>query len=226
MSPDRTVHVQEEDDMTDDSPATLASVAEDSKSSRAAKGPSYSIDELREQFPSLKTLAAPASKAGERAWVAAFTDRPEALEGILSDLIKQAYAKPGRIGQRPMPREADVNLEALLSGEYTDEPITVALPKLLKISVRAFCQKIHISRRMYQRMFLREGDPDRYHPDMALIQRIAGAVGKAPSYFVEYRLIAAQAAFIQLITEKPVVATRLYREYLEVNKQSPFVKRV
>lgn len=195
------------------------------RSPRSPKGPSYSVEELRERYPSLKSLAAPAAKASERAWVAAFTHRPEALEGILSDLIKQAYAKPGRIGQRPMPREEEVNLEALLEGDYTDEPISEALPKLVKISERALCKKLYISRRTYQRMFLPAGDPEKYHPDIELLTRFAEAVGKQPSYFLEYRLIAAQAAFLNLITEKPVVATRIYREYLEVVRQSPIPKK-
>jgi hypothetical protein len=182
------------------------------------------MEELQERYPSLKYLAAPASKAGQRAWVAAFTHRPEALEGILSDLIKQAYAKPGRIGQRPMPKEEEVNLEALLQGEYTEETIDVALPKLVKVSQVAFTNKIRISRRMYQRMILPDSDPDKYHPDMEILQRVATAVGKPPSFFLEYRLIAAQAAFLRLLQDRPVVATRIYREFLEVNRQSPLAR--
>lgn len=188
---------------------------------RSPKGPSYSLDDLQQRYPSLKTLAAPSPKAVERAWVAAFTHRPEALEGMLSDLIKQAYAKPGRIGQRPMPKEEEVNLDTLLNGEYTDEPLTTVLPGLIKVSERAFVAKLRMGRRTYQRMFLPDGDPEKYHPDMEIITRIAKAVGKPPSYFLEYRLIAAQAAFVKLITERPVVATRLYREYLEVVRESP-----
>lgn len=192
---------------------------------RAPKGPSYSIEDLQGKYPSLKTLAAPAAKASERAWIAAFTHRPEALEGILSDLIKQAYAKPGRIGQRPMPKEEEVNLTALLEGDYTDDPLPVSLPKLVKISERALCAKLYISRRTYQRMFLADGDPLKYHPDTELLTRIATAVGKQPSFFLEYRLIAAQAAFLKLITDKPVIATRIYREYLEVTRSSPVPKK-
>lgn len=206
--------------MTDETP-TLASVAR-SRATRAPKGPSYNVEDLQQRYPSLKTLAAPTGKAGERAWVAAFTHRPEAMEGMLSDLIKQAYAKPGRIGQRPMPKEEEVNLEALLQGEYTEEPLTDVLPKLVKISERAMVMKLRISRRMYQRMFLPEGHPDKYHPDIELLTRIAAAVKKPPSFFVEYRQIAAQAAFVKLITDRPVIATRLYREFLEINRQSPF----
>lgn len=208
--------------MSDENP-TLAATAR-ARAPRAPKGPSYSLGDLQEQYPSLRTLASPASKAGQRAWVAAFTHRPEALEGILSDLIKQAYAKPGRIGQRPMPKEEEVNLEALLQGEYTEEPIAVALPKLMKISQASFCKKIYMSRRSFQRIFLADDDPEKYHPDMEIIHRIANAVGKPPSYFLEYRMIAAQAAFLRLIQDRPVVATRLYREYLEVNHESPLVK--
>lgn len=206
--------------MSNDETPTLASVAR-SRQARTPKGPSYDLDELQDRYPSLKHLAAPASKASQRAWVAAFTHRPEALEGLLSDLIKQAYAKPGRIGQRPMPKEEEVNLDVLLQGEYTDDTIDVALPKLVRISQVAFCNKVRISRRMYQRMLLSDTDPDKYHPDTEILQRVAAAVGKPPSYFLEYRLIAAQAAFLRLIQDRPVVATRIYRDYLEVTRQSP-----
>lgn len=192
---------------------------------RTAKAPSYILEELHEKFPSLKTLAGPPSKACERAWVAAFTHKPEALEGLLSDLIKQAYATPGRIGQRPMPREEDVNLEALIHGEYTDQPLQLSLPPLIRISERAFAMKLHMNRRTYQRMFLEDADPLRYHPDMEIIRRIAQAVKKPASYFLEYRMMAAQAAFLQLITERPGIATRLYRDHLDTFKQSPFVQR-
>lgn len=189
------------------------------------KSPNYDFDQLCEQYPSLETLAAPPSKAHERAWVAAFTSRPEALETMLSDLIKQAYAKPGRIGQRPMPKEEEVNLHALLHGEYTDEPITAILAKRVKPGYASqFAERILMSRRMYQRMFLPERHVDRYHPDMSDIERIAEALNKPPSYFLEYRLMAAQAAFLRLITDRPVIATRLYRDFLQVSKQSPFLR--
>lgn len=191
---------------------------------KRTKTPAYDFDALAELYPSLKTLAQPPGKSGPRAWVAAFTHRPEALEGMLSDLIKQAYAKPGRIGQRPMPKEEEVNLHALLHGEYTDEPLTDVLPKILKISHRQLCARIFMSRRMYQRMFLPDGHPEKYWPMMDEIERIAAVLGKPASYFLEYRLMAAQAAFLRLITDSPVVATRIYREYLEVSKQSPFLK--
>lgn len=188
------------------------------------KKTTYDMDRLQGQYPSLKTLAAPPSKACERAWVAAFTEKPEALEDLISDLIKQAYATPGRIGQRPMPKEEDVNLDALLRGEFTDEPIHVVLPPLIKISERAFAMKIHMNRRTYQRMLLTPEDPLKYHPDMEILGRVADAVKKPTSFFLEYRLLAAQAAFVRLITERPGVATKLYRDWITTTKRSPFVR--
>lgn len=188
------------------------------------RAPNYEFEELAGEYPSLRTLAAPTSKACERAWIAAFDDKPEMLESLLSDLIKQAYAKPGRIGQRPMPREEEVDLQALLYGDYAEEPLEIALPKLIKTSERAFCMKIQMSRRTYQRMFLPEGNGQKFHPDIEVLRRIAKAVGKPSSYFVEYRQMAAQAAFVRLINDRPAIATRLYKDYLTVAKASPFVR--
>lgn len=199
---------------------TVEAVA--TKSRRRA--PNYDFEELAEGYPSLRTLAAPTSKACERAWIAAFDEKPEMLESLISDLIKQAYAKPGRIGQRPMPREEEVDLHALLYGEYAEEPLETELPKLVKISERAFCMKINMSRRTWQRMFLADRDPAKYHPDVEDLRRIAKAVGKPASYFMEYRQMMAQAAFVQLITDRPAIATKLYKDYLTVAKQSPFVR--
>lgn len=146
------------------------------------------------------------------------------IERMLSDIIKQAYAKPGRIGQRPMPKEEEVNLAALIHGEYTDEPMHVILPKLMPGSERAFCQKIMIGRRTFQRLLLEPGHPDKYHADMELVARIAKGVKKPPSFFLEYRQMAATAAFIQLINERPGVATRLYKDYITVEQSSPFLR--
>lgn len=189
-----------------------------------AKTPTYNLEELQEKYPSLKSLAAPTSKACQRAWVAAFTEKPDAIEHMLSDLIKQAYASPGRIGQRPMPKEEEVNLQALLYGDYTEDPLHESLPKLITISERAFVSKIRMNRRTYQRMFLPEGDPLKYYPDMEILSRIAAAVKKPASYFLEYRVMAAHAAFVQLIIDRPGIATKLYKDYLVVNKQSPFLE--
>jgi hypothetical protein len=191
---------------------------------KGERAPTYDLPELQEKYPSLRTLAGPPSKACEQAWIAAFTTKPEAMEGMLSDLIKQAYAKPGRIGQRPMPREEEVNLNVLIHGEYCEDPLHVVLPTLVKISERAFCMKTNMNRRTYQRMLLPPDDRMCHHPDMYTLEQIAKAVDKPPSFFMEYRMMAAQAAFVSLIMNRPGIATRLYRDHLTTYKQSPFLR--
>lgn len=171
-------------------------------------------EELEKDYPSLTYLAGPPAKATKKAWVAAFNARPDAMHSLLADFIKQVHAQPGRIGQRPMPREEQVDFQALVYGEETVEPLQVVLPKLtrsLGVSVRTFCTAIRMSRTQYQRLLA--GD---YDPDVGEIRLIAQAVRKPPTYFMEYRKAMAVAAFLNLIDENPQIATTLYRQYLEV----------
>src|SRR4051812_25714431 len=79
-------------------------------------------DELERTYPSLTSLAGPPGRAVEQAWVAVFRARPDAMHALLADFIKQVHAQPGRIGQRVMPREAEVDFQALVYGEENDLP--------------------------------------------------------------------------------------------------------
>lgn len=173
------------------------------------------LEEMRGLYPSLKSLTDPAYKARAKAWTTAFTEKPEAVVDILQDLIKQAYAKPGRIGQRPMPHESQVNLDALIFGEYSELPINESLPPLVKVSGREFARRINLNRRYYQMMLLPNNHPDKYHPDMYTIRKIADEVGKPPSYFLEWRIMSIHSALIALFTDNPGLATKLYKSHLE-----------
>lgn len=168
-------------------------------------------EELEREFPSLTHLTGPPTKAAKKAWVAVFNARPDAMHGLLADFIKAVHAQPGRIGQRPMPKEEQVDLEALLYGEENNQPIYEVLPKLVTMSQVQFCQRIHFSRAQYQRLL--NGD---YDPDVNELRKIAEVLGKPPTYFVEYRKAMAVAAFLNLIEERPNIATSLYKQYLEV----------
>jgi len=168
-------------------------------------------DELESRYPSLTVLSGPASKATKTAWVAAFNARPDAMHSLLADFIKQVHAQPGRIGQRPMPKEELVDFNALIYGEANDLPLMEVLPKLVTISERAFCAQIKMSRAQYQRILSGAYDPNVYE-----IRKIAEAVKKPAIYFIEYRKAMAVAAFLNLLDERPGIATSLYRTYLEV----------
>lgn len=133
------------------------------------------------------------------------------MHSLLADFIKQVHAEPGRIGQRPMPKESQVDFQALIYGEDNDLPLVDVLPKLVRVSERMFCIQVHMSRSQYQRMLKNE-----YDPDVNELRMIAAAVKKPASYFVEYRKAMAVAAFLNLIEERPGIATALYRKHLEV----------
>jgi hypothetical protein len=169
------------------------------------------VDDLERKFPSLVQLATrPPEQSLERAWVAVFTARPDAMYALLADFIKQVHARPGRIGQRPMPKEAEVDLEALIYGEDNDLPLIELLPKMMAQSERVFCQKIFMTRTQFRRMMTGQ-----YHPDVDELRRIAAELRKPPVYFVEYRKAMALAAVVNLFNERPGVATKLYRSYLQ-----------
>lgn len=168
-------------------------------------------EELEKQYPSLSYLSGPPSKATKKAWVAVFNARPDAMHSLLADFIKQVHAQPGRIGQRPMPKEEQVDFQGLMYGEENDLPLAEVLPKLVKVSERMFCVQINMSRAQYRRMLASE-----YDPDVNEIRLIAKALRKPPTYFAEYRKAMAVAAFLNLLEERPGIATSLYRQYLEV----------
>lgn len=177
--------------------------------------------EIRDRYPSVSVLAGPPGAATRKAWVAVFSARPDVMQSLLTDFIKQAYAQPGRTGQRPMPKEEEVDFQSLIyGGDFTDQPLAKALGKLVKrrrgrSSERAFVAEnlvpAGISRSQYQRILAGE-----YEPNAHEIRTLAKALGKMPTFFVEYRKMMAMAAFLNLINERPEVATMLYRTYLEV----------
>jgi hypothetical protein len=164
---------------------------------------------LEHVYPSLSSLAGPVGR--KQAWVAVFNVRPDAMHALLADLIKQVHATPGRIGQRVMPPEAEVDFEGLVYGEENELPLTDVLPKLMPYGVRSIAPSVGMSRTQFQRVLKGE-----YHPDANELRMIAKAVRKPPTFFIEYRKIMATAAFINLIEERPGIATALYRKYLEV----------
>ena len=143
--------------------------------------------ELRQRYPVLDILAGPPG-SGQQAWEAVFEARPDVMVRILQDVIKQAYAKPGRIGQRPMPHEEEVDLTDLVGGVTNELPLTEVLPKLMgSAGERAFCMKLNsMSRSTFKR--IRAGT---YKPNMHELREIARAARKPPSFFVEYRKLAA-----------------------------------
>lgn len=191
----------------------MATMTEESVRPKKAKG--IPKEELEKDYPSLSYLSGPAAPATRRAWVAVFNERPDAMHNLLADYIKQVYAVPGRIGQRPMPEEQKVDFNALLYGEDNELPIGEVLKKIVGDSQRVFAAKIHMSRGTYERLLA-----GRYDPDVNEIRMIAKALKRPPTFFVEYRKAMVVAAVLGLLEERPGLATTLYRQYLEIRMKN------
>lgn len=185
---------------------------------RKRRGRGMEREEMLVTYPSLRSLSAPPGRAVEGAWVATFSARPDAMQALLADYIKQVHTKPGRIGQRPMPKESDVDFQTLLYGEVSDKPMLEVLPGLVKglaphlRSERTFSQAIHMSKTQYRRMM-----NGQYEPTVNELRCIAKVVGKPPVYFSEYRKAIVMAALLNLMDERPGIATKLYQQYIEVH---------
>lgn len=184
---------------------------EDQKARRRKSSKGLAPEQMAEQFPSLTYLSGPPAKAVQKAWVAVFNARPDAMHSLLADFIKQAHATPGRIGQRPMPKEEQVDFEGLMYGEQNELSLTEVLPKIMTMSERAMCARISMSKTQWRRVV--DGS---YDPNVHELREIARALKKPPTFFVEYRKAMAMAAFLNLIEERPGIATALYKTYLEV----------
>lgn len=179
---------------------------------RRRRGRGLPTEEMHERYPSLTALARPAGKGARGAWIAAFNARPDAMAALLGDFIKQVHAQPGRIGQRPMPREEEVDFQSLVYGEENDLPLVEVLPKLIPCSINEFADRLGIMSRGQLRRIL----AGTYEPNVYELRAIAKAVRKSPLFFLEYRKAMVVSAVINLLDERPGVATMLYRRYLEV----------
>lgn len=168
-------------------------------------------DLVDEEYPRLSDLVGGPEKGRSNAWIAAFSESPDAMYSLLSDIIKIAHAKPGGVGQRPMPYEEEVDLEALLHGEVSNEPMVKILPRMITDSETVFAEKVKMSRSMVNRIL-----NGKYEPDVGQIRRIASALNVPPAYFLEYRQMMVIAAMYNYMNEHPNVATLLYKKHLTV----------
>lgn len=192
----------------------MSATETDARSKRGRKRKTYLFDreQLEVEYPKLSDLLGPPRQALEKSWMAAFTEEPQSMYSILSDIIKLAHAKPGRVGQRPMPREEEVDLDALIHGQVSNAPLVETLPKAMgDMSERALARAVKMSKTQVQRMM-----DGLYEPDISQIRRIAAVVNVPPTYFLEYRVTMVVSALHNIIEDNPNVATALYKRYLEV----------
>ena len=171
------------------------------------------LGQLAEEIPTVQALAA--SDADHAvSWAATFRARPEVMHAILADYVKHKYAVPGTVGQRPMPREADVDVEDLLRGpEVNMRPLAEVLPGLMPVSKTRFAKDTYMP--VTRLNAILDGRP----VTLQEVRLIAAAVHRNPAYFVEYRQLLVMEALDQLFTRQPNMATHLYRKFVAAHPE-------
>jgi hypothetical protein len=163
--------------------------------------------DLFDRYPSLRSVVGPQQTSND--WDALFANAPDGMLRIFADIIKSEYAVKGRVGQRPMPREEEVNVRQFLADDYTDLPISDALPKLMKVSKRAFAMKVGMSWTNFRRVLSGE-----VVPDPSQLRRIAKAANVSPLYFLEYRRMMLLTAMANLFEGNSELMNALVTRYV------------
>jgi transcriptional regulator with XRE-family HTH domain len=131
---------------------------------------------------------------------------------ILNDVIK-AEGQGSKPGKRPglNPKEAEANLRKLQSEDYSDLEFYDAFSILTYgRSVRNIANKVGLDKSYVNRLQLRTATPT-----CEVMEKIAQAFNKKPSYFLEYRKAAIIIALDKLLSQSPETATNLYVKIMD-----------
>ncbi len=131
---------------------------------------------IRQQFPSVEKLN----------WNTLFSEDPSLMGRLINDILKIDVASPGKPGKRPAvdPAVADHRLRQILGEDFTTLVFKEALRSLQgSRSARGMAKKVGVDRNMMNRLL--SGD---VVPSAQMMEQVAKAFHKEPSFFVEYRM--------------------------------------
>lgn len=131
---------------------------------------------IKQQFPSTVTLD----------WNQVFIQDPAVLGRIINDILKADQAQPGRPGKRPAldVAAAEERYRQMTGEDFTMLPFHESF-KILKgkRSIRHMAHKTDLDKTLVWGLL--NGDK---RPNPEIMEKVAAAFGKHPSYFVEYRV--------------------------------------
>ena len=139
-------------------------------------------------------------------WKTVFQQDPSVMGKFLGDIFKADLAEPGRPGKRPSLEKSVAfdKYRKLGDNDYSFSPFPKALAALKGVkSLRHFSRNLDLPKSTVDRLL--KGDKQ---PDIETIEQVAKALGKDPSYFVEYRIgyiVASVSHFLEWAPEASVV---------------------
>lgn len=159
----------------------------------------------------------PSTTMGEAGWMAFFDTSAGAhamgrILGDIYDAVKAEEEKEAgihRMGRRPRRDGSLADVYAtVFPAPYTMDPFPEAMVKLLNgRSQRQFAPKVPVHQTTMSRLM-----SGTLVPDMQMLERIAIAAKVAPSFFVEYRAMFVGQLLTRVLTERPNMGVRAYRE--------------
>ncbi len=122
-------------------------------------------------------------------WTDLLAQRPEALWGLVADVVKAAKAGEGerRTGRRPAVSVGSLDelYEVLFPPTYSNRPFIDTFAELMgERSQRAFATRVGFNQATVSRLLA-----GKVQPTPQMIERIARALGVRPTFFAEYRAL-------------------------------------
>lgn len=146
---------------------------------------------IKAQYPSIEKLD----------WLAVFKQDPTIAGAIINDILRQDKAEPGRPGKRPPLDKADatVTVNQLRNDDYALEPFHKAFTTLKgKRSLRHLAHSSGLDKMVIHKLLNGTMEPTIDH-----IEKIAKALRRHPSYFLEYRVAYVTGILAERMTEYP-----------------------
>lgn len=144
-------------------------------------------------------------------WGSLFKADPKILGDLVNDIIKVEVSQKGRPGKRSA-KSADLIERDLL--KLTNEDFAfLAFPKAMEVamgdkSVRDVAKSSYLSKSTVHRLLRGDGAP----VTSEQIEAIAPAVGKDPSYFLEYRAMYVCSAIYEMLIASPESSQVFYNK--------------
>lgn len=165
-----------------------------------------------------KVIKAVYPSTAELDWYEVFYQDPMILGKIINDIIKLDQSRSGKPGKRPSLDEhgAADRLRKLRDEDHTVLPFPEALKMLAADkSVRGLAAKTGLDKSYVHRLL--KGDAD---PSLEIIEKIAKAFNKRPSYFVEYRVGYILAMLDHKLMSSPETSIVFYNKLAGRNERS------
>lgn len=149
------------------------------------------VELIKQQFPSTVYLD----------WNEVFRQDPAILGRIINDILKADQAEPGRPGKRPALdiEAAEQRYRQMVGDDYTMLPFDRAFT-ILKgdRSIRHLAHKVGLDKTLVWGLLNNDK-----RPNPEIMEKVAAAFKKHPSYFVEYRVDYILGVLFHQLTRSP-----------------------